>query len=528
MGGAQAELTGPDLARGLDAGEMDDGELLLGHADGEPVLLVRRGDEVFAVGAACTHYGVSLADGLLVGFQLRCPAHHAAFDVRTGDAVRAPALNPLPCWEVVREGNTVRVAGRRRADAAAPAAPAVGGGRETRPESVVIVGGGAAGAAAARTLRAEGYEGPVTLLSADADAPYDRPNASKDYLAGSAPEAWMPLFPEGWYGENGIDLRLGTRVAKLDPAAREVRLLNGTVLGYGALLLATGADPIRLPVPTHRLTHVHYLRTLADARAVIRALPGARRAVVVGASFIGLEAAAALRARGLEVHVVADSAEPMEHVLGDALGASIRRVHEENGIVFHLRETVAAVDAERVTLRGGGTLAADLVVVGIGVRPGVGLASWAGLAVDRGGVAVDEQLRTSAPDVYAAGDLCAWPDPRSGGRIRSEHWVVAERQGQTVARNLLGRGERFDAVPFFWTAAHDLTLQYVGHAEQWDRVEVSGSVEARDATATFWHDGRPRAVATIGRERQALLAEEALERLDWPAAEAAAGVPAHV
>jgi NADPH-dependent 2,4-dienoyl-CoA reductase/sulfur reductase-like enzyme len=354
---------------------------------------------------------------------------------------------------------------------------------------------------------------------------------SKDYLAGSAPEEWMPLWPDGFWADAGIALETGARVAGIDPKAKEVRTLRGAVHRYDRLLLATGADPVRLPIPTHGLRHVHYLRTLDDARAVIAGAETARRAVVVGSSFIGLEAAAALRARGLQVQVVAHHRHVMEPVLGREAGAFIQSLHQAHGVVFHLGETVAAVGPDTVTLRGGKTLPADLVVVGIGVRPGVGLASWAGLGLEGGAVAVDEHLETSVPGIYAAGDLVAWPDPRTGKRIRSEHWVVAQRQGQTAALNLLGAGQRFDDVPFFWTAHYDTTLHYVGHAERWDRIDLSGSLEERDAALAFRGPGadgveRTLAVATLGRDRDALRAEVALERYDWDALDSLIPVPA--
>ena len=520
MGGESSELTGPDLERGVPAAEVGEGEMLLGHAGGEPVLLARHGGALFAVGGSCTHYGVSLAGGILVDGTVRCPAHHAAFDLRTGDAVRAPALRPLPCWEVEERGEMVFVT-RRRPEPAPRTVPRASSPAGSTVERVVIVGAGAAGSAAAERLRREGYAGALTLIGAEDAAPYDRPNVSKDYLAGTAPEEWMPLWPEGFFAERGIDLVLGSRVAKIDPREREVRALNGKTYRYDALLLATGAEPVRLPVVTRGMTHVHYLRTLADARAVIRSAEGARRAVVVGASFIGLEVSAALRARGLEVDVVAPHA-PFQHVLGPEAGAFFRALHERNGVTFHLSDTVAAVTSSTVTLKSGKTLAADLVVVGIGVRPGVGLASWAGVGVERDAVAVDERLATSVPGIWAAGDLVRWPDPRTGERIRSEHWVVAQRQGQTAALNILGAGERFDAVPFFWSAQYDATLRYVGHAERWDRVDVSGSLDDLDCTLAFRTRApgggeRTLAVATLGRDRQALEAERDLERLDWAA-----------
>lgn len=519
MAGHDQELTGPDLQAGVPVDDVGEGEMLLGHAAGEAVLLARTGDGWFAVGAACTHYGVSLAEGLLTGGTVRCPAHHAEFDLRTGEAVRAPALRPLPCWEVeARDGRVFVTRKRDEESAAAPVPRRVP--KSGEPESIVIVGAGAAGSAAAERLRREGYAGRLTLLGAEPGTPYDRPNVSKDYLAGTAPEEWMPLWPDDFFRDQGIDFHPATRVNVIDARAREVRTLRGASHGYDRLLLATGADPIRLPVPTHGLNHVHYLRTLQDARAVIAAAEQAQTAVVVGASFIGLEAAAALRGRGLQVHVVAQHRTVMEHVLGPQAGAFIRALHESSGVVFRLGETVGAVGPRSVTLKSGTSLAADLVVVGIGVRPGVGLASWAGLALEGGAVAVDEQLQTSVPGIFAAGDLVAWPDPRTGKRIRSEHWAVAQRQGQTAALNLLGEGRRFDDVPFFWTAHYDTTLRYVGHAERWDRIDVSGSLEQGDCALAFRAPGadggeRTLAVATLGRDRDALRAEVALERLDW-------------
>jgi apoptosis-inducing factor 3 len=518
MGEGSAELSGPDLEQGVPLAEIGEGEMLLGHARGEPVLLARSGGELFAVGGSCTHFGVSLAEGILTGGTVRCAAHHAAFDLRTGEAVRAPAFNPLACWAVEERDGKAYVTGKRSPACVRVAAPATAAaaGRAAVPDSVVIVGAGAAGSAAAETLRREGYAGRITLLGAERDAPYDRPNASKDYLAGTAPEAWMPLWPETFYAEQGIDLVLSARVARIDTAGRAVRTVSGQSYPYGALLLATGADPVRLPLATSALPHVHYLRSLADSRAIAAATAGARRAVVVGASFIGLEAAAALRARGVEVHVVSPQPQPLHHVLGAELGDHVRALHRENGVVFHLPDTVAAIDARQVTLKSGRTLPAELVVVGIGVRPGVGLASWAGLALHKGAVAVNAYMQTSVPGIFAAGDLVCWPDPRTGELIRSEHWVVAQRQGQTAARNLLGRAERFEAASFFWSRHYDLAIQYVGHAERWDRVELDGSLADGDCTATYWHNGRPAAVATIGRDRLSLRVEEAMERLDWP------------
>ncbi|HXO19391.1 MAG TPA: FAD-dependent oxidoreductase [Thermoanaerobaculia bacterium] len=511
MSGEQT-LTGPDLTEGVALAEIAEGSLLLGHAGGEPVLLARRGDEVFAVGATCSHYGGPLAEGLLVEDTVRCPWHHACFSLRTGAALRAPALNPVACYRVERRGDRVVVAEKLTAAAAAPLA----GG----PSAVVIVGAGAAGNAAAETLRKEGYRGPITVIGGDPEAPYDRPNLSKDYLAGNAPEEWIPLHPRELYGELGIDLRLATRVTAIDAANKTVTLEDGRSLPYGALLLATGADPIHLPLPGGDLPHVHYLRTLADSRAIVAAAASAKHAVVLGASFIGLEVAASLRARKIEVTVVAPDALPLGKVMGREIGEYVRAYHEEHGVVFRLEDTAVSIEPETVKLKSGGELAADLVVIGVGVRPNVALAEAAGLQVDQG-VLVDEHLQTSAPGIFAAGDIARWPDPWSGQRIRVEHWVVAERQGQTAARNMLGRRQRFDAAPFFWSQHYDVQISYVGHGQGSDETAVAGSLAGKDATVTFRSGGRITAVATIFRDRQSLEAERAMERGDGDALEKA-------
>lgn len=500
-----ASLTGPDFEGGVALIDIPDGGMLLGHAGGEAVVVTRRGEECHAVGASCTHYGGNLADGILANGLLRCPLHHARFDVRTGEPVAAPALNPLPCWRVERRGDRIQVTGKKSAGAKTPPVNA--------PARIVIVGAGAAGNAAAELLRREGYAGTITLIGADESVPYDRPNLSKDYLAGNASEDWIPLRSPEFYAQQDIRLVTGTPVATLDARNRKVVLADGTAHDFDACLLATGADPVRLPTPGGTLPHVHTLRTLADSRAIIARAKEARRAVVIGASFIGLEVAAALRARNLAVDVVAPEARPLERVMGPQLGDFIRALHETHGVTFHLGQTAAAIDAKAVTLSDKRSLPADLVVMGVGVRPATALAEQAGLAMDRG-VRVNEFLETSAPGIYAAGDIARWPDPHSGKPIRVEHWVVAEQQGQTAALNMLGRRTAFKAVPFFWSQHYDVTLSYVGHAESWDRIEVSGSLQNKDCTLAFHEGARITAVVTIGRDRTSLLAEAALERGD--------------
>ena len=504
MAEEQTPPAGPDLAQGIAAGDFT-GETLLGHVGDQDVLLVRSGPEIFAVDAHCSHYHGPLAEGLVVGDSIRCPWHHACFDLRTGEAARAPALNALAVWQVEHEGDRIFV--RQRREQPKPR----GKGPVNAPDRIVIVGGGAAGFSAAEMLRRQEFRGSIVMLSNDTAPPVDRPNLSKDYLAGSAPEDWLPLRPDSFYADAGIELRLESNVTSIDSKARNIVVAGGGTVPYDRLLLATGAEPVRLPIPGADQPHVHTLRSLADCRAIIAAASGARRAIVIGASFIGLEAAAALRARNIEVHVVAPEQRPMERVLGADMGDFVRALHEQHGVVFHLGDTVVAIDGKRASLKSGGVLEAEMVVVGVGVRPRLALAEQAGLVLDRG-VVVNAQLETSIPGIFAAGDIARWPDPHSQENIRVEHWVVAERQGQTAARNMLGQREIFDAVPFFWSQHYDVPINYVGHAERWDEIAVDGDIAARDCLLKYKSKGRVLAVASVYRDLANLQAELDMER----------------
>ena len=383
--------------------------------------------------------------------------------------------------------------------------------RSSAPEKVVIVGGGAAGFAAAEMLRRQDFLGNIVMLSSDTNAPVDRPNLSKNYLAGTAPDEWVPLRPDNFYDEAEIDLRLKTDVISINVKAKHVVVAGADNVPFDRLLLATGAEPVRLPIPGAQQENVHTLRSLADSRAIIAIAKNARHAVVIGASFIGLETAAALRARGLEVHVVAPEKRPMERILGVDMGDFVRTLHEEHGVIFHLEDTVVEISGKRATLKSGGLLNTDLVIVGVGVKPRLTLAETAGLKLDRG-VLVDEYLETSAPGIYAAGDIARWPDPYSQANIRVEHWVVAERQGQTAALNMLGDRRLFNSVPYFWSQHYNVPINYVGHAEQWDEIEVDGDIKAKDCLLRYRYKGRVLAVASIFRDLASLEAELQMEQ----------------
>jgi NADPH-dependent 2,4-dienoyl-CoA reductase/sulfur reductase-like enzyme/nitrite reductase/ring-hydroxylating ferredoxin subunit len=507
------KLSGPDLSeQGMPLNELAEDVPAVGHFDGQPVVVVQTNDGPRAVLGKCTHYGGPLGDGLCVGGEIRCPWHHAAFSLETGEAVGPPALNPIAVYDVAVRDDRVFVTGRRETGPVTATPPVA-------PESVVIVGAGAAGAAAAEALRRYGFTGPITMIGEE--PPIDRPNVSKDYLAGTAPEEWMPLRSPEFYAGAGIDLLNGRSVESIDATARTVRLDGGDELTYGALLLAPGAEPRRLPLPGADLPHVHYLRTLADAKDVIAALDETDRAVVIGAGFIGLEVAASLRQREIDVTVVAPEDVPLAGLIGETLGRFVAGLHQEHGVHLRMGTGVTGIGAHSVELDDGTALEADLVVIGIGVAPLTELADTAGLAVDNG-VIVDEQLRTSDANIWAAGDVAAYPGP-GGSRVRVEHWVQAQRQGRAAARNMLGHAAAFAEPPFFWSQHYDVPINVTGHLSGWDEEVVVGDPEARDVLVALRTAGVVTGVASIYRDRDNLRAEAALAAGDADALAALLG-----
>jgi apoptosis-inducing factor 3 len=501
MAHSDAPPPGPDLRLGVPVSSVRPDGILAGHVDGVAVLLARLGDGLHAVSGTCTHYGAALADGLVVGDEIRCPWHHACFSLLTGAALRAPAFAPLARWTTEIVGDTVFVRGEDTAPIATQARTA------SMPARIAIIGGGAAGFAAAERLRTLGYDGALTMLSADDAAPCDRPNLSKDFLAGTAPEDWIPLRGPEFYAEFAIDLRLQCDVVAIQTDTHHLVTAAGERIGYDRLLIATGAEPRRLPMPGFDLPNVHMLRSLSDARAIVAACGDAKTVALVGAGFIGMEAAAALRARGLEVHVIAPDAIPMERVLGCELGEFVTALHRDNGVAFHLQRTVKSFDGTSLTLSDDSRVDADIVIVGAGVTPRTALAAAAGMEVDDG-IIVNPFLQTSMPDHYAAGDVARYR--HDGDLVRVEHWVHAQRQGQVAAANLLGPQQPFTDVPFFWTHHYDMELRYTGHGMGWDEIRAEGSLAQRDYIARFHRKGRLVAAASVGRDVENLEIEAAL------------------
>ena len=491
--------------------DLRDGEMKEISVDERRILLARVGDNFHAVSATCPHYGGPLAEGVLCGTRIVCPWHHAAFNIVNGDLEDPPALDSLVRYDLRVEGERLLLnlpddVEDRRTPAMVKRDSAV----DSR--QFVIIGAGAAGYAAAQTLREEGFRGNVVMITREDRAPYDRPNLSKDYLHGHAEPEWMPLRGEDFFKEHDIDLVFNREVTRVDARTKTITFETGETMDYDALLVATGGAPVRLHIPGSDLKNVCVLRSFADADSIIETAAHSRRAVVVGASFIGMEVAYSLRERGLDVTVIAPSQEPFEVTLGAEIGALFRHVHESHGVRFKLGNIVyrfeGSHNVEAVGLDNGEEIETDMVVLGVGVRPATQFLD--GVELDQAGaIVVDSRLR-AADGLYAAGDIVSFPDPRSGEHVRIEHWRTAQQQGRTAARNMLGRNGAFDSVPFFWTRQFDMALLYVGHATSWDEIVYRGDVAAHDFLAFFVKDNRVLAVAGMNRDQEMAAAEELL------------------
>lgn len=486
---------------------LQDGEMRRIELEGKPVVLARSGGEYYALGGKCTHYGAPLNEGVLKGYTLICPWHHACFDIRSGQRLEPPALNDLPHYPVQIQDGLVYVT-LPHDNVTEPQAKT--DSADTR--TFVIVGGGAAGSAAAEELRRAGFSGKIILLSAVPTTPVDRPNLSKDYLDGHAKPDWIPLRDNQWYADRDIDLRLDTQVMRVDPAAHLVHLHHGQPLHYDRLLLATGGTPRTLNnIPGAELDGIYTLRTLADADRIIQAAKQGKRAVVIGASFIGMEVAASLAGgRSVSVTVVAPEDVPFGRILGDDIGRMFQQLHEQHGVRFCLGDEAVRFTGqngrvELVELKSGQKLQADFVVVGVGVMPATHFLQESGLQLNERdhSVLVNARLQTNYPDIFAAGDIARWDD-NSGNSTRIEHWRVAQQQGITAAHNMLGETRDINRhIPFFWTSQWKLTLSYVGHATQWDNIIYrSGTPEQRKFIAFYVKDGHFLAAASVGYDAE--------------------------
>lgn len=500
-------------------GELTDGEMKQVSAEGKEILLARVNGNFHAVGAHCTHYGAPLVEGVLNGERLVCPWHHACFNITTGDLQEPPAFDALPRYEVKIENDQVVV--RVPDDASDRRTPLMAKRDPKDKRLFVIAGGGAAGYAAAQTLREDGFTGRLVLVTREKHLPYDRPNLSKEYLQGNAEPEWIPLRSDDFFAEHDIEVTQGREITRVDAAKKTITFANGEVLRCDALLLATGGEPRKLPFQSGAQSNVFLLRSYDDSDQIIAAAEKGKRAVVIGASFIGMEVAASLTTRGCEVTVVAPDAVPFEKILGAKIGQLFQDIHEENGVKFKLGVSVAGFSGgERINaveLENDERLDTDLVVVGVGVRPATKFLEGVTLHRD-GGIIVDEHMR-AADGVFAAGDIAYFPHPLTGERQRIEHWRTAMQQGRIAAHNMAGKKISYEAVPFFWTRQFDAGLLYAGHAASWDEIVYQGDVRARDFLAFYIRVGRVLSVAGMNRDREMAAAEELMRLGRMPTVE---------
>lgn len=472
--------------------------------DGKDAMLIRDGTTIHACGSKCTHYGGPLNEGHRRGNVMACPWHTARFDLTSGTMVAAPALDDEPFYRVTVRGDDVYI----RSVPALRVNP-----RLTDPRQVVIVGAGASGNAAAEMLRREGFDGRIIMITAEPDLPYDRTRLSKSVLSGEAEIKSLPLRDANFYHDRAIEVLAKHRVERIDPGQRHVTLAGGRRIEFDFALLATGGRPRPLNVPGAQLANIFTLRSLADGDRILSALEKAGKVVVIGSGFIGIEAASSIRKRGLEVDVVSLENTPMERVFGERIGRQIQAMHETDGIRFHLGQTVkeftGARKVETVHLTNAMTLPADVVLVALGIDPVVDYLEGSGLVQD-GAVPVDSHLRTKAPAIFAAGDIALVPIPRFGGRERVEHWIVAERQGQHVARVICGKAAEYDEPPFFWTNQHGVSIKYVGHPSTFDQIAYRGEVTAKKFCAGYFDQGRLVAAAGLAKMNQIFAVDDLL------------------
>jgi len=474
--------------------DLQDGKLASSEVDGEKILLLRSGDTIHAIGAVCPHHGAPLECGLLIDHILTCPWHTAAFDVPSGMVLGPPALEGVPAYEVRIKQDCVQV--RKKVPEIKPV--------QLRGESgtFIIIGSGAAGIAAAITLRHEGFDGRVIMVTPEIVVPYDRTWLSKEYLAGNLDRE--RLFPksEQYYRDRKIDILMGRQVSALDPKNRQIIFMDGDYLQYEKLLVASGGIPRTPGIPGTDLKNFFLLRNLDDADAIIDALKQAQNALIIGAGLLGLEISAVLRERGLEVHVVAPEKIPLAGVYGERVGTRIQCLHAERGVHFHLGLTVVSLKGDDMVreaeLSDESSLPVDIVIAGTGIIPAVHFLEEAGI-VENYVVPVDGQMRTKTEGIYAAGDIALVPDFLTGGKRRVEHWTEAMQQGQHAARCMLGYDEEYHGVPFFWSKHYDTVIRFAGYTPKVRKIAYRGKPDSGEFLAGYYRGNKLLAVAGIGR-----------------------------
>jgi NADPH-dependent 2,4-dienoyl-CoA reductase/sulfur reductase-like enzyme/nitrite reductase/ring-hydroxylating ferredoxin subunit len=498
--------------------DLHDGEMQQVSVGETDVLLAKVDGNFYAVGAYCSHYQAPLAEGILKEDRVVCPWHNACFNITTGDQQEPPGLDSLRCYPVRVEGEQVIVSVPKQASAQrnpTMAKPDLTADRRT----FVILGAGAAGAHAAETLRVAGFQGRIVMVTQDDRLPYDRTWLSKDYFIDKVSNEQMPLRSPEFYQAHQIETLLNQQVVKVDAIAKLITFADGGTLTYDALLVATGGKPRQLNVPGQELQNVFTLRSFADTEQILAAAQQASRAVVVGSSFIGMEAASGLTQRGVAVTIVSPASLPFQKILGEEIGQVFQQVHEENGVSFRLGRKVTQIEGngtvEAVILDNGDRLEADLVLVGIGVQPATEFLEGVALHSKDQSVLVNEYLN-AADELYAAGDIACYPDWRTGETTRVEHWRSAAQQGRIAAYNMAGQPTPFRGLPVFWTMQFQFPLRYIGHAEQWDEIIFNGDLQTRQFIAFYIKDNQVLAAASSQRDTETTAISELMRLNQMP------------
>jgi NADPH-dependent 2,4-dienoyl-CoA reductase/sulfur reductase-like enzyme/nitrite reductase/ring-hydroxylating ferredoxin subunit len=505
----------------IKVGRIDDfkkGEMKSVSVGGDKeILIVNIDDEIYALGAHCTHYSASLAEGALTGDTIICPRHHACFNAKTGLLKEPPAADNLPRFEVVIENDNVLI--EVPDDFPFSKTPKMSKKEDDSNENYVIIGGGAAGYAAAQAMREAEYKGKITIITEENRTPYDRPNLSKDYLQGTAQEEWMPLRPDDFYKEYGIEFMFDTKVDKVKFKEKKISFEKGEDLSYNKLLIATGGTPRQLKVPGADLNNIFYLRSFTSSDSIIDAAKNSKQAVIIGSSFIGMESAFSLRLRDIAVTVISPDTVPFEHTLGKEIGELLQRQHEESGVAFKLKANVKNFEGngkvESVVLENGEKVKADFVVIGIGVKPATDFIEKIEKTPD-GGIKVDNTF-WAAENIYAAGDIAVFPYWLTGEDIRIEHWRTALQEGRTAGFAMAGRNIEYESIPYFWTYQAGLEIRYVGHAKNWDNIIYWGELSSKKFTAFYIKNNKVVAAAGIDRDKEIAAIEMLMKMNKMPA-----------
>ena len=509
--------------------DLQNGQMQQLEVEGSQILLSRIDDKFYATGAFCTHYGAPLAKGVLCNETIVCPWHNACFNAIAGQQLEPPGLNSLATFSTKVEGEDVlvelpeEIAQEQTLEMANHVA-------KSDERTFVVLGAGAAGMNAVEVLRQKGFQDKIVLIDESAKLPYDRTKLSKVYLLGDAEEDALSLRDCEFYDRHSIELRFGKAVTKVDGSNKSISFQDGSQLSFDSLLLATGGKARQLNVPGADLANIFTIRKPEDVNSILDAIADAKRAVVVGSSFIGMEAAASLVQQGLEVTVVSPDRVPFQKILGEELGRMFQKVHEAKGVTFKLdakaTEFIGEGKVERVVLESGSGIATDLVIVGIGVELNTDYLENIELNESDNSISVDRYLQTEIKDIYAAGDLASFPYAPMGTSTRIEHWRLAAQHGRIAAVNMLHqRNNQTESqsaqtvdniVPFFWSGQYDLKLRYVGHAEEWDEIFISGDLNNPEFLAFYLQDEKVMAVAGINRDKDIAAISELMRQQKMP------------